>query len=441
MERLRLSLRRLKSWSNEEEKCGGGTNDSKKITKPGRGQRTDSTTSNTKRPDTELANNTAAKAEQLEDIKAKSENVAPKAAQILGLCESSANIYDGGGILVHHAGQQKHEHVRRRSVVTFEEVQKSRGRHPNRFGLGRFRRSSVIVRSSRSTTRQLSAPASADSGSQSQSGILKRKGSGERRRRWRTSSLNGNSKHTDGLRKSVSFQDTDNIRIFSDDDPDDESIAFRFGSDEEAAKKVTATDANSRHSDNEPSGVGSGNNFENKSLVPTFVFPVKRRGFDDAFFQSCLMLETLSIPDQETIVGLFRVNLTKIEDGDTEEVIKEEEEDEDDTKVGVAYTTDGWESTRKTEAFAVRSAALGPVLTTLNTQSYKFVIDCEDLKVGDSIEFYAFYGDHVDSNGQQFYRVSCTKKLNEWAAKAARELKNYAPTVKFNKNYEFQQPN
>ena len=47
--------------------------------------------------------------------------------------------------------------------------------------------------------------------------------------------------------------------------------------------------------------------------MPTFVFPVKRRGFDDAFFQSCLMLETLSIPDQETIVGLFRVNLTKIE--------------------------------------------------------------------------------------------------------------------------------
>ena len=47
----------------------------------------------------------------------------------------------------------------------------------------------------------------------------------------------------------------------------------------------------------------------------------------------------------------------------------------------------------------------------------------------------------MDSNGQQFYRVSCTKKLNEWAAKAARELKNYAPTVKFNKNYEFQQPN
>lgn len=39
----------------------------------------------------------------------------------------------------------------------------------------------------------------------------------------------------------------------------------------------------------------------------------------------------------------------------------------------MAYTTDGWESTRKTEAFAVRSAALGPVLTTLNTQSYKVI--------------------------------------------------------------------
>ena len=47
--------------------------------------------------------------------------------------------------------------------------------------------------------------------------------------------------------------------------------------------------------------------------MPTFVFPVKRRGFDEAFLQSFLMLETLSIPDQETIVGLFRVNLTKIQ--------------------------------------------------------------------------------------------------------------------------------
>ena len=47
--------------------------------------------------------------------------------------------------------------------------------------------------------------------------------------------------------------------------------------------------------------------------MPTFVFPVKRRGFDDAFLQSYLMLETLSIPDQETVVGLFRVNLTKVQ--------------------------------------------------------------------------------------------------------------------------------
>ena len=47
--------------------------------------------------------------------------------------------------------------------------------------------------------------------------------------------------------------------------------------------------------------------------MPTFVFPVKRRGFEEAFVQSFLMLERLSIPDQETIVGLFRVNLTKMQ--------------------------------------------------------------------------------------------------------------------------------
>ena len=86
----------------------------------------------------EPANDTPQYEQPTVDIGAKSED---------GEGESSTDVVDDhddkkadddnpvAGILVNHnasGGQQRHEHVRRRSVVTFEEVQKSRGRQPNR---------------------------------------------------------------------------------------------------------------------------------------------------------------------------------------------------------------------------------------------------------------------------------------------------------------------
>ncbi len=35
----------------------------------------------------------------------------------------------------------------------------------------------------------------------------------------------------------------------------------------------------------------------------------------------------------------------------------------------------------------------------------------------------------------QFYTVRCCTRLNLWAELAARELSNFAPTVRFNRNY------
>ena len=71
----------------------------------------------------------------------------------------------------------------------------------------------------------------------------------------------------------------------------------------------------------------------------------------------------------------------------------------------------------------------------------RFYIDCDDLNVGDVLKFsihcYAstnnkpFLLDTDDNNGK-YYQVNCTPKLNVWAAKAAQELKNFAPIVKYN---------
>ena len=71
----------------------------------------------------------------------------------------------------------------------------------------------------------------------------------------------------------------------------------------------------------------------------------------------------------------------------------------------------------------------------------RFYIDCDDLNVGDVLKFsvhcYASTNNKpflldTDDNHNKYYQVNCTPKLNVWAAKAAQELKNFAPIVKYN---------
>ena len=82
-----------------------------------------------------------------------------------------------------------------------------------------------------------------------------------------------------------------------------------------------------------------------------------------------------------------------------------------------------------------------PALSHFVTKAMRFYIDCDDLTVGDVLKFslhcYAsqnnkqYFLDSDDNEGL-CYQVNCTPKLNPWAAKAAQELKNYAPIVKYN---------
>ena len=76
--------------------------------------------------------------------------------------------------------------------------------------------------------------------------------------------------------------------------------------------------------------------------------------------------------------------------------------------------------------------------------TFKFFIflDCDDLNVGEVLKFtihcYAYAQNKQqipickDDNDGLSYQVNCTPKLNVWAAKAAQELKNFAPTANRN---------
>ena len=75
--------------------------------------------------------------------------------------------------------------------------------------------------------------------------------------------------------------------------------------------------------------------------------------------------------------------------------------------------------------------------------TFKFFFqDCDDLNVGEVLKFtihcYAYAQNKQqipickDDNDGLSYQVNCTPKLNVWAAKAAQELKNFAPTANRN---------
>ena len=82
-----------------------------------------------------------------------------------------------------------------------------------------------------------------------------------------------------------------------------------------------------------------------------------------------------------------------------------------------------------------------PALSHFFTKAMRFYIDCDDLNIGDVLKFsihcYAYVQKHQvdlckDDNDGLAYQVNCTPKLNMWAAKAAQELKNFAPVVNRN---------
>jgi hypothetical protein len=103
------------------------------------------------------------------------------------------------------------------------------------------------------------------------------------------------------------------------------------------------------------------------------------------------------------------------------------------------YTTNEWTTSKETKAMLVKAQS-HPALSHLATKAMRFYIDCDELEAGDVLKFsvmcYASNQPNLslgkDDNDGHCYQVNCTPKLNIWAARAAQELKNFAPIVKYN---------
>lgn len=146
-----------------------------------------------------------------------------------------------------------------------------------------------------------------------------------------------------------------------------------------------------------------------------------------------MILESLDINEEDQcVMGNVRVNFSKLQ-----QVAANQKR----VTVVAKYTTDDWVTSHETKAMIVK-AQPHPALSHFITRAMRFYIDCDDLNVGDVLKFsimcYASAGSKTafllatDDNDTQYYQVNCTPKLNVWAAKAAQELKNLAPIVKYN---------
>ncbi len=129
--------------------------------------------------------------------------------------------------------------------------------------------------------------------------------------------------------------------------------------------------------------------------------------------------------------------------------------------MGATFSKDRWETKEDVNAMLVRCRKPSG-LEDLELYSFRFVVDCSDLSVGQAMQFSVWCADkadkkgdrgggggggggdrgpvarhllHEDDNDKQFYTVNCSTKLNFWAELAARELSNFAPTIRFNRNY------
>ena len=294
----------------------------------------------------------------------------------------------------------------RRSILTLEQVRRMSDHTFQKF-IGRLRRSSdVVVRTDEGEAderaREDFKAAAARKMSVDSSGILKRPSLDTKLPR---------------IRKAVSFSQQDNIRVF------------------ESCEEKTQEDSwggQPEEGEEDPQDGG-------RSLIPTFVYPGKKPNYRADFAQSVLKLESMVITADFSLIGSVRVNLTALKGLQT----PEERSTGQRLSVGVTYSTDQWISKQETPAMLVKTFA-HPQLTGLETQCLRFVIDCETLEVGETIELTLWCVDkskpervlYEDDNGKLLYKISCTQRLSSpWAMLAAKQLNTFAPVVKFNKNY------
>ena len=297
-------------------------------------------------------------------------------------------------------------------------------------------------------------------------GILKHKLEGETRRQqsrakaFKTLGLN---------RKAVSFSQRDNHVQYFDRCPDEFSSSAIATSDVVDSSGGGSENKSAKTDPQEtapPTPLGMPQ-LSGKSLVPVFVFPGKRPTYAEDFKDHVIMLESLEITEDFCLMGNIRVNMSHLRS------INQKQEAKNKTitvkqkaSVYAQFTFDSWKTCKETKAMVV-NAVKHPALKKFDTHAMRFWIDCDEMEIGDTVEFTLWCSDrrttvkqgtkitrkhkqaitednkdlttvinkYKDDNEGNYYKIRCTKKLNPWAEKAARELKNFTPIVKFQKNY------
>lgn len=202
----------------------------------------------------------------------------------------------------------------------------------------------------------------------------------------------------------------------------------------------------------------------NKILVPTFVSPVKKPTFGSELRKKVILLEDIYIQDGLTVVGDVRINVSLLKALQTGEQVWSvvafvpikflsaaiicflflQRKMGQKITVQAVYSTDKWETRSESVGLLVRARKLPHKLDdAISTSCFRFVIDCTDMDIGETLEFTLWCMDKEskvvtfeDDNGKRLYSISCVPaaKKNPWAAKAVRQLSAFAPVVKFNKN-------
>jgi hypothetical protein len=270
-------------------------------------------------------------------------------------------------------------------------------------------------------------------------------------------------------RKAVSFSVRDNHVQYFDKCPEEFSAQLNASTDNTDSSEIGSK---SKTRKNEPSEMAPPTpqgmpQLSGKSLVPVFVFPGKRPTYAEDFKDHVIMLESLEITEDFCLIGNIRVNMSHLR------AINQQQEAKNKTltvkqkaSVFALYTFDSWKNYKETKAMVV-NAVKHPALKKFDTHAMRFWIDCDEMEIGDTVEFTIWCSDkrttvkqgtkitrrhkqaitednkdcttvinkYKDDNDGNYYKARCTKKLNPWAEKAARELKNFTPIVKFQKNY------
>lgn len=229
---------------------------------------------------------------------------------------------------------------------------------------------------------------------------------------------NGTGNSVGFSRKSVSFCQRDNVHVYKSEP---------YYEDEEDILNLTSLSSSALDDLNDE------DELDNKNLVPSFVFPGKKPNYASQFERTLMILESVDISDEDMcLMGNVRVNFANLQMAAA---------GRKRVTIVAKYSKDDWKTARETKAMIVK-AQTHPALSHLMTKAMRFYIDCDDLNVGEVLKFtihcYAYSQNKQqipickDDNDGLSYQVNCTPKLNVWAAKAAQELKNFAPAANRN---------